>query len=142
MTMAREEDRASELREFLGRMRGRNPQEMIGLVANSGLTRSMLLATFLFVLVLGAFTVIPYFLGEQVADAPGPAPPAPVENATPPRPGGDPSAAVPEPDVVGEAAGRDPERAVDAMGIGEARVADPDENPLEDKLDDLLEGID
>ena len=43
---------AAEIREFLGQMRGRSPQEMIGLVAESGLTRSMFLATFLFVLSL------------------------------------------------------------------------------------------
>ena len=35
----------------------------------------------------------------------------------------------------------DPERAIDAMGIGETKTADPDENPLEGKLDKLLDGI-
>jgi len=35
----------------------------------------------------------------------------------------------------------DPDRAIDAMGIGETRNADPNKNPMEDKLDKLLDGI-
>ena len=137
----------AELREFLGRMRGRSPQEMLGLVAESGLTRSMLLATFLFVLLLAALTVIPYALKDRSADASAPVAEekAVTEDAaqavgpeTAEEPG-EPAAAAPVADT--EDRRTDPERAVDAMGIGETRVADPKENPLEHKLDKLLDGI-
>jgi hypothetical protein len=140
---------AAELREFLGQMRGRSPQEMIGLVAESELTRSMLLATFLFVLLLAALTVIPYALRHYGADAASPAAEEKAvrieedsAQAVQPETREEPTETAAPDSVVGDAgAAVDPERAVDAMGIGETRVADPDENPLEDKLDSLLDGI-
>jgi hypothetical protein len=138
----------AELREFLGRMRGRSPQEMLGLVAESGLTRSMFLATFLFLLLLAALTAVPYALKDRSTDASAPVaeekaveqqdnahavgPETAEELAGPPAAG---------PLVDAEDTRTDPERAVDAMGIGETRVADPNENPLENKLDKLLDGI-
>lgn len=138
----------AELREFLSRMRGRSPQEMLGLVAESGLTRSMFLATFLFVLLLAALTVIPYALRYRSADASAPVAEEKavmeeddaqaVQPETTEAPG-KPAAAAPVVDT--EDRRVDPERAVDAMGIGETRVADPKENPLEHKLDKLLDGI-
>ena len=138
----------AELREFLGRMRGRSAQEMLGLVAESGLTRSMLLATFLFALLLAVLTVVPYALRDRRADASAPVAEekaAEVEDSarageaeTAEQPA-KPAAAAPVADA--EDTGIDPERAVDVMGIGETRVADPDENPLEDKVDKLLDGI-
>ena len=138
----------AELREFLGQMRGRSPQDMLGLVAESGLTRSMFLATSLFVLSLAVLTVIPYALTSPGADASAPvaeekaaeeedsARAGEAETAEQPA---KPAAAAPVADA--EDTGIDPERAVDVMGIGETRVADPDENPLEDKVDKLLDGI-
>jgi len=139
---------AAELREFLGQMRGRSPQEMIGLVAESGLTRSMFLATFLFVLLLAALTGIPYALRHYGVD--GSAPIAKEKTAEEkdstqvgqPETAEEPAeTAAPTPDVDTTDTEIDPERAIDAMGIGETRVADPKENPLEDKLDKLLDGI-
>jgi hypothetical protein len=137
----------AELREFLGQMRGRTPQEMIGLVAKSGLTRSMFLATFLCVVLLAALTVIPYALRQPGADRSAPAAKETAERedttqTVQPESARKPAETVAPASVVDtEEAGVDPERAVDAMGIGETRVADPNENPLEDKLDNLLDGI-
>jgi len=138
----------AELREFLGRMRGRSPQEMLGLVAESGLTRSMFLATFLFVLLLAALTVIPYGMRYRSADASGPvaeekaAEEADNTQALGPESTEEPAKpAAAAPSVDAEDTRMDPERAVDAMGIGETRVADPNDNPLEDRVDKLLDGI-
>jgi hypothetical protein len=138
---------AAELREFLGQMRGRSPQEMIGLVAGSSLTRSILLATFLTVLLLAALTIGPYFLKDKDknknARAPAPvaetrsAEPKPRTEPAPPQATGEGAQSV----ANTEATGLDPERAIDVMGIGETRVADPKKNPLEDKVDKLLDGI-
>lgn len=144
----------AELREFLGQMRGRTPHEMIGLVANSGLTRSMFLATFMSVIVLAAFTVIPYLLAARNDDRPAPVAEettAAIEAATAevdkPRSAEDPAQpaalnSTAEPKLSDVDADLDADRAVDAMGIGETRISDPDENPMEDKLDKLLDGID
>jgi hypothetical protein len=138
----------AELREFLGQMRGRSPQEMIGLVAESGLTRSMLLATFLFVLLLAALTVIPYAVRRDGADASTPVAEEKAVEKEESSQAGQPEAAedstetpAATQDVDTVDTGIDPERAIDAMGIGETRVADPKENPMEDKLDKLLDGI-
>jgi len=142
---------AAELREFLGQMRGRSPQEMIGLVAASSLTRSILLATFLTALLLAALTIGPYFLKDRDknTNARGPASVAETRSGEPkPRTEPAPLEATGEATksaaasvVNTEATGLDPERAIDVMGIGETRVADPKKNPLEDKVDKLLDGI-
>ena len=62
----------------------------------------------------------------------------PVEPTTDPD---SPASAVTPPDEDSSEPEVDPDRALDALGIGETRTAQPDENPLEDKLDNLLDGI-
>ena len=138
----------AELREFLGQMQGKSPQEVLGMVAKSGLTRSIGLATLLFVVLLVALTVIPYALDRRVAGASAPAADkgaAAKQEAAGPReskpaegPAGTPSAMRAGDSKVAQPKG---DRALDALGIGETRVADPDKNPLEDKLDGLLDGV-
>jgi hypothetical protein len=134
----------AELREFVGQMRGKSPQEMLGMVANSGLAWSIMLAMLLFVVLLAAGTVIPYILKNDAKDAAGPTTNqttvagdgAPRTDETPPAE----AAPAESPDTATD--GKvDPARAVEAMGIDETRTADPDRNPLEDKLDKLLDGI-
>ena len=142
----------AELREFLGRIRGRTPQEMLGAVAESRLTRSIFLATFLCLLLLAALTVLPYGLKHRSADASASAAQEnvaeeeAVEEGEPARDVQakgieEPAQPAAPPGVDAEQAAMDPERAVDALGIGETRVADPNENPVETKLDKLLDGI-
>ncbi|NQT39554.1 MAG: hypothetical protein HQ581_18805 [Planctomycetes bacterium] len=130
----------AELRQFLGNMRNRSPQEVLGLVATSGLARSVLLATVLIAGLLVALTAVPYYYqgseaaepkkpsGQTAAAAQAPAESSPAEPASPAATtaGGSPT---------------DPDRAVDAMGIGETRSSDPKQNPRETDLDNLLDGI-
>jgi hypothetical protein len=137
----------AEIREFLGEMKGRRPQEMLGMVAKSGLTRSILLAIFLFAVVLIASTVVPYYwYGAPSGASAGAssnnaaATPAadddqeaqPVEGATEKPPATDDGAADGEPG---------PDRAIEAMGIGETKTPEPGDNEMEDRLDKLLDGI-
>ncbi len=138
----------SELREFLGQMHGKSPQEVIGIVAKSGLTRSIILATFLFVVLLVALTIGPYLWEKFGSGATGPSTgesdtaKAPVAKPDEPKPEEQPAETVAttakEKNVSDEL---DPDRAIDAMGIGETRTADPNKNPREDELDKLLDGI-
>jgi len=138
----------SELREFLGQMHGRSPQEVIGVVAKSRLTRSIILATFLFAVLLVACTIVPYVWEKRFGGSTGPATgqsdaaKAPAAKTDESKPDEQPADAVVEdPKEKAFADAVDPDRAIDAMGIGETRNADPNKNPMEDKLDKLLDGI-
>jgi len=138
----------SEIREFLSQMHGRSPQEVIGVVAKSGLARSIILATFLFVLLLIACTIVPYLLNERDGGTAGAAagqtdaakaPAAKPDESKPDEQPAETVATTAKDKSVSEEP--DADRAIDAMGIGETRSADPDKNPMEDKLDKLLDGI-
>jgi hypothetical protein len=54
-----------ELQEFLGNMRGKSPQEVLGLVAASGLTQGILWSTIGMVFILIFFTIMPYYAFED-----------------------------------------------------------------------------
>ena len=137
----------AELREFLGQMRGRNPKEVLGTVAESGLTRSILVATLGFAVLLAALTVVPYYLSDRDGPASGPAGKQSAAGAQDPAQGGQPEAAggpALEPagaDKPSGAAKPGGEKVIDALGIGETKTAEPDKNPLENRLDHLLDKI-
>lgn len=134
---------AAELQEFLSHLRGRSPEEVMGVVAQSGLIRSTLTATVGCVVLLAVFTVVPYALRDSAVtakkDASAPssndsattnADAAPAESET--AGSSDTTAASNEPDL---------ERAADAMGISGAAEADADTDSLDNKLEKLLDGI-
>jgi hypothetical protein len=146
---------AAELREFLGQMRGKRPQEVLGLVAGSGLAKSMLAATLGCLLLMVALTVIPYFLYHR---GPKPAPkaaapkPAAIQTAPATATAATPPAAQAGPPTAHETVKSAPpagtsappanvERAIKAMGMDETKMADPKKNPLEKSLDKLLDKV-
>ena len=55
----------TELREFIGSLKGRKPQEVMGDVASNGLVQGILLSTVGFVVILLLFTVIPFFMADE-----------------------------------------------------------------------------
>ena len=59
-----------ELRQFLDQLRGRSPQEMLGLVAESGLFRGMITATIGMVAILFVFTVGPWAYNSMAGETP------------------------------------------------------------------------
>jgi hypothetical protein len=136
---------SEELREFLASLRGRSPQEVMGVVAQSNLVNSILLATVISVALLLLLTAIPYALKDSTAREPDAAvtetqerAPATAASASAGQPDEAETAAVPDQQP---AARPDAARAAEAMGIGEA--ADPDAAPeeLDGKLDKLLDGL-
>jgi hypothetical protein len=146
---------AEELREFVAQLRGRSPQEMLGMIAASNLVRATIQATVITVVFLAVFTVGPYAYSKMVkkdqpSAAPAAAPAAPAAKAPAPGPsavagpgGIPPVGAVPPgglpPSVAPGASGpRDP---LSPLGVNEARSTDPDKNPLLNKNDDLLKDI-
>lgn len=123
----------AELQEFLGRMRGRNPQEVLGLVAKSGLVQSTIVATFGIAILLAVCTAGPYFIfGPPVTKKPEEKPAPAAEE----KPAATDTAATQE----GETPAQSP---ADVLGIGETKVAPADVNPLDqaDGLDNLLDGV-
>jgi len=143
----------SELREFLARTQGRSPQEVLGLLAGSHLLRSIGAATVGVVVILVVGTVVPWWMSGSPADskpaakaspaagqsAAGPAEvkegeKAAAERAAPAAPPGSaPADVAPSP--------ADAEKAIQVMGLGETKVADPKKNPLEKNLDNLLDKL-
>jgi hypothetical protein len=132
-----------ELREFVAGLKGRSPQEVLGIVTGNSLIQGVIQATVLCVVVLAAATVGPWFLASEDAatvqaaaaetDAPADTAEAPADDAA---------------DTVVAATGDtgtgavDPASAATAMGIDEVKTADPDANPLDANLDNLLDALD
>jgi hypothetical protein len=122
----------AELREFVRGLRGRSPQEVMGIVSASALTKSLVTATFATVVLLGALTVIPY----AFSGPPKPKTSKPTAQET----------AKPEADSAKSAAAGDIpsednlKRASKAMGLDETKTADPNKNPL-DNFDNLLDKV-
>ncbi len=133
----------AELREFLGSMRGKRPQEALGVIAQSRLAKSIALSVIGFVVLLAAMTIIPYLVADEkpqtTSKKPGgdkpaaKAPAQPANTTTPTATAGTPTDGSSKTTV-------DPKAAAIKMGINELKNAPPDKNPLEDKLDDLLDG--
>ena len=129
----------TELREFIGSLKGRKPQEVMGDVASNGLVQGVLLSTVGFVVILLVFTVIPFFMADEgsVAQKEDSSTVTTASEETPQQQEEtqetDQQTPAPEEgtgDVV-----------LDNLGIGETKDANPDENPLGDKFNDLLEGV-
>ena len=149
---AREGTKASaeELREFVTKFRGKSPQEMLGLVAGSGLVRSTVLATVVTVGLMLVFTVWPYIESLNTtaqaakptapAAAPTPAPaPAATAAAVPVATAATTAAALNQPSAAGVP--KQPE-VLDKLGIGETKKSDPKKNPLDSGTDDLFKELD
>jgi hypothetical protein len=117
-----------ELQAFLRELKGKSPQEMLGVVSSSQLARSLILSTGLVAGGILLFTAIPFFLGGKQA-------PAPVSTNTPAPPVAAPAAvaevpqAPPKPD------------APSTLGVGDELTAPPNKNPLENKGDDFLKDL-
>lgn len=118
-----------ELQTFLRELKGKSPQEMLGVVSASQLARSLMLSTALVGGGILLFTAIPYFFGSDAKEVPAAAAePLPATLAPPPP-------AAMNPPVAAES---DP---LSNLGVGEQLNAPPDKNPLESKGDDFLKDL-
>jgi hypothetical protein len=140
----------AELREFLTRLKGRKPQEVIGIVSASLLVQSMATALLIVLGLLVVFTVGPFLVygppePKKSASVPTSASPDVATEVSAeggvPAAASDSTAAISEaPQVAGEP---DPKKGSAAMGLDEAKQADPAKNPLDGpNLDKLLDGLD
>ena len=55
----------SELREFLASMRGKNPKEALGIIAQSRLLRSIAVSTVACIVLLVVLTLVPYAMQDE-----------------------------------------------------------------------------
>lgn len=126
---------AEELRAFVAGLKGRSPQEVLGIVSETGLFKGVAQATIGCVILVAALTVLPWAFAEEQ-------PEKPPETAT---------AATAEPEAAGSETpatgtetastpnGVDPAAAVKAMGEDEVKPADAATDPLDNSLNNLLE---
>jgi hypothetical protein len=121
----------AELKDFLGRLQGKSPQEVVGLVSTSMMIQSMVIATIGTIALLAVFTIVPYMLYG---------PPQVKQTAKAPVPAAAPAATPAETAKTDEPALDDKTKALQKMGIDETKTAKPDENPLDKKFDNLLDG--
>ena len=140
-------DTAAELTEFLRQFRGKRPQEVLGLVAQSGLVRATGLATVATVVLMAVFTIVPFVWGKafpeqaKVAEKP-----AAADSTSANQPPAENTAANAAASATGAAAA-DPNKPVESeevaemLGVGETVESDPASNPLEESADDLLNDI-
>ena len=119
----------AELQAFLRELKGRSPQEMLGLVAGSQLVRCIGLSSAIVAGIILMFTAIPYFFAEDkpavAVSVPAP-PPAPIAPEAPPA------------EVKPEVPTADP---LSNLGVGGEISAPPDKNPLENQSDDFLKDL-
>ncbi len=135
---------AAEMREFVKQLRGRTPQEVIGLLAQSNLLRATLQATAGIAVLMLLFTLLPAIVG---GGKPAPvAKPAP-SNTVAPAPSTTPEAKVAAKDAAkAEKDGKPKDAkvgkdALEKLGVNETKTADPKKNPLDNSVDDLFKGI-
>ena len=125
----------SELRDFVRSLKGRSPQEVMGIVASNALTQAMIGSTIATVVLLAVLTV-PFAFGNS-AKAKSAKPGAAAANVEPVKADAASSKAANSGDTPSE---EDIKKASKAMGLDETKTADPKKNPL-DSFDNLLDKV-
>ena len=138
---------AEEVRAFIANLKGRSPQEVLGAVSESGLVHATIQATFACVIVLVAFTVIPWAWNVDaiVATAAESQPTESTAEGEASENTGTDSQSEAGATTRSETDSpntSDAARAAAAMKIDETVVTDPKSNPLDGNLDKMLDGLD
>ena len=124
-----------EIREFLAQMRGKSPQEMLGMLASSSLVKCTLQSGIGWLVVIVVFTLGPWLWSMINPPTPKVAqPPAATAAVTP-------TAAAPAPAEPKAAEPTPPAKVTEKLGIGETKEAPANQNPLEKASDDLLKDL-
>ncbi len=123
-----------ELREFITHLKGRRPQEVMGMVTSNGLVQGIVISAASFAVLLMLFTAIPFFLADEEPVAGKATPPAAKVKSDQSQGAGDKK----QEQAGSNAAG---ENVSNALGIGETKASSLEENPLENKLDNLLDDV-
>lgn len=123
----------AELRDFVRSLKGRSPQEVMGIVSSSALAQAVIGSTIGSVVLIGVLTIGPYvWYGPPKAKVAKPTAAAEPEPAKP-----EASKTATASDTPSE---EDVKKASKAMGLDETKMADPKKNPL-DTFDNLLDKV-
>lgn len=123
----------AELRDFVRSLKGRSPQEVMGIVASNALTQAIIGSTIATAVLIAVLTVP--FAGNS-AKAKSTKPQA-AAASTEPEPAKGSEKAKSNSDTPSE---EDIKKASKAMGLDETKTADPKKNPL-DTFDNLLDKV-
>lgn len=121
-----------ELRNFVRSLKGRSPQEVMGIVASNALAQAVVGSTIATAVLIAVLTVP--FVGSAKAKPSKPAVAATTTEAEPAKPN---EKSASNSDTPSE---EDIKKASKAMGLDETKTADPKKNPL-DTFDNLLDKV-
>jgi hypothetical protein len=127
----------AELREFVRSLKGRSPQEVMGIVASNALTQAMIVSTIATVVLIGALTIVPYALSGSPKGKSTKAMTSTNAAESESAKANDSTRAANASDTPSE---DDIKKASKAMGLDETKTADPNKNPL-DNFDNLLDKV-
>lgn len=128
-----------ELREFIRQLHGRKPSEVMGIVSGSALIRALLESTVFLGILIAVMTIVPFMMADEKESSTSNAATAASSQQTPSSADTAASAATPA-KADGAISAEDAQKAVNVMGLGETKTADPNKNPL-DNLDSLLDDV-
>jgi len=127
---------ADELREFIAGLKGRSPQEVLGIVSETGLFTGIVQATVGCAILVAALTVLPWAMAEEEMPTPVAAAESDSTADTETAAGSDSSD---QAESAATSAQVDPAAAVKAMGEDEVKAPDAATDPLDSTLNNLLE---
>ena len=131
-----------ELRDFVRQLHGRKPSEVMGIVSSSALIRAMLESTVILGILIAILTIVPFMMADNKEKSASTVAAATAVNkeTTPPAATAVADTAATNIGSDGSISAEDAKKAVDVMGLGETKTADPNKNPL-DHLDNLLDDV-
>ena len=130
-----------ELREFLGTLKGKRPHEVMGTIASNSLVRSVIISTVACFALIIVLTVIPFLLRDETATAKTETAEVTASESESSEQG-ESSLSEQASSAATQDAQPSNDDVMDALGIGETKVAPEDENPLDNNndLQSLLDG--
>lgn len=128
---------AAELRAFVAGLKGRSPQEVMGLVTETGLFKGVAQATVGCVVLIAALTVLPWAFADEKPEKSSET--AATAATQEPAASGSETPAATGTETAATSGKVDPAAAVKAMGEDEVKPADAATDPLDNTLNNLLE---
>jgi len=132
----------TELRNFVSQLQGRKPSEVMGIVSGSALIRALFESTIFLGILIAVLTIVPFLMAVDKETPPSTAvaPTAANAETTPPTATAVANTAAGTAGSEGAVSAEDAQKAINVMGLGDTKTADPNKNPL-DNLDNLLDDV-
>jgi hypothetical protein len=131
---------AAELTAFVAKMKGRSPQEVLGEIAQSTLTKGMIVATVWTIISMVVLTVIPFARAKAFPPAAKPLAAESKSDSSTPAPAAQPAKGDTSTASTGNV--NDPDgKLLKKLNMDETKNADPKVNPLDALGNDLLKDL-